>query len=361
MDVIASMNGKSLYAKGTMEVHLYDIATNDRRGYSNKVKSRSLEHSVNLGEISGGMGEALLIQIPDTSRVKMTLSKADFDLGTQAMLLGADLHYGGVVDLHEVVTASADGKIVVSQTPVAPLGGCDPVCTIGAGGKSYAIDPATKTVQEFAGESGKDYCVHYWVMNASAQQMDVFANFAPAVVRCFIKQPIYSVAEGQDPLKGTCVGYLLTTIPRLSLDPNGSIGGEQTGNDTQNISGVALSYEEACNAGTDAVCLDSSRPKAYYQVLVLDGDQYQNVTGLVVVGGGITVAAGATATLPVKLVVGETCLVQPDLSDLTYNVAATSTATVTNGIVKGVAAGSTEVTVKLASKNLECTANIDVT
>lgn len=361
MEFIASIGSQALYMKGTTEVHIFDPATNERRAYSNKVKNNQIEASCNLGEVTGGIGDALLITIPDTSRLKLTLTKADISLSETSMALGADLHYGGVVDLNEAVEAGADGKLKVSQTPVAPLGGCDICCTVGVDGKSYLIDPETKEVQDFVGVAGQTYCVRYWVLNPSAQQMDVFSSFEPMIMRVFMKQPVYAAPKQGDPMKGTRVGYMLTTVPRMQFDPNTSFGGDQTTAETQNISGNALSFDEACEAGVADTCLDAGKPKLMYRVLVLDGDSLGDVTGLAVVGGGVDVVVNGKANLPVKYVVKDISLVQADMSALTFTVAEKSIASVdANGVVTGLAEGSTEVKIELTGKGISTTANIDV-
>jgi uncharacterized protein YjdB len=82
-----------------------------------------------------------------------------------------------------------------------------------------------------------------------------------------------------------------------------------------------------------------------YMIYVPFSTSGNGLAGLAVVGGGVTVAANATAVLPVKYVMADNTLVQPNYSRLTYLVASESVATVANGVVSGVAQGTTTVTI----------------
>ena len=55
--------------------------------------------------------------------------------------------------------------------------------------------------------------------------------------------------------------------------------------------------------------------------------------------------AGATAVLPVKFVMRDNSLVQPNYSQLTYDVEDDSVATVADGLVTAGTAGTTQVTI----------------
>jgi uncharacterized protein YjdB len=86
------------------------------------------------------------------------------------------------------------------------------------------------------------------------------------------------------------------------------------------------------------------------------------VEGLAVVGGSVSVKVGNTVQIPVKYVINGQ-LVQPNYADLTFTSSATSTASVgeKTGIVTGVAAGSADITVSLASPALTLTVPVTVT
>lgn len=358
----ATLNGRPLYAKGTMDVKCFDPGTNDLVYYSNKMSTSQLQSQINLGAINAGPGNPVVIQIPDTPNLTMNLTAADFSLLGRALAVGGNVIYNGVVPADEVVEAVGT-TLTVAQVPVAPLGGCEIVGYVGNDGTAYTIDPTTMEVQGFTAEAGKKYCVHYYIQNAGAQQFSVETLMNPAVVRTLITIPVYATESKEaDPLTGSRTGSLYITIPRMQFNGDVSTEGSQTTPATTVMNGTALSYDEACEAGIQ--CGSSASPKLAYMVLELFGSPDQFSTGLAIVGGNdIDVAAGQTASIPVKYIMDDGSLGTPLMSDLTFESAASAIATVsTRGVVTGVAAGSTEVKIATkSSKALTVTANVTVT
>lgn len=360
--ITATLNNRPLFAKGTMNVKCFDPASNDMVYYSNKMSTSQLQSTVNLGAINAGVGNPVVIQIPDTPSLTMNLTAADFSLLGRALAVGSTVTYNGVVPVDEVVEAEGT-TLTVAQTPVAPLGGCDIVGYVGNSGKAYKIDPQTMELQDFTAVAGEKYCVHYYTANAGAQQFSVETLMNPAVVRTLISIPVYSTeSDVSNALTGSRVGTLYITIPRMQFNGDISTDGSQTTPATTVMNGTSLSYDEACEAGIQ--CGSSASPKLAYMVLELFGSPDQFATGLAIVGGNdIDVNAGQTATIPVKYVMDDGSLGTPLMTDLDFVSAAAAVATVSaQGIVTGVAAGTTEVTITTKSpKKLTTTANVTVT
>lgn len=315
--ITATLNGRPLYAKGTMDVKMFDPATNNLVYYSNKMSTSQLQSTINLGAINAGIGNPVVIQIPDTPSLTMNLTAADFSLEARALSAGSDVVYNGVVPVDEAI--QADGtSLTVSQLPVAPLGGCDIIGYVNNEGTAYTIDPATKQIQNFTAVSGQTYCVHYYTTNPSAKQFSVETLMNPAVVRGFITIPVYSTeGNAANANNGSRVGSLYITIPRGQLSGDVSTDGSQTTPATTIMNLTALSYDDACEAGIQ--CGTSASPKLAYMVLELYGNPDQNVTALAIVGGNeITVTAGTPYTIPLKYEMDNGEIVTPDLSNFTY-------------------------------------------
>jgi len=358
----ATLNNRPLYAKGTMDIKCFDPSTNDLIYFSNKMSTSQLQSQVNLGAINAGIGNPVVIQIPDTPSLTMNLTAADFSLAGRALAVGGNVTFNGVVPVDEVV--EADGiDLKVAQTPVAPLGGCDIIGYVGNDGAAYKIDPATMELQGFTATAGEKYCVHYYTQNAGAQQFSVDTLMNPAVVRTLITIPVYATESKEaNPLTGSRVGSLYITIPRMQFNGDVSTEGSQTTPATTVMNGTALSYDEACEAGIQ--CGSAVSPKLAYMVLELFGFPDQFATGLAIVGGAdIDVNAGQTAPIPVKYIMEDGSLGTPLMSDLTFESATPAIATVSpQGVVTGVGNGTTEVTITTKSKKaLTVTANVTVT
>lgn len=361
--ITATLNGTPLYAKGTMNVKLFDPGTDNMVYFSDKMSTSQLQSSINLGPINAGIGNPVVIQIPDTPNLTMNLTAADFSLAGRALSTGSDITYNAVVPVDEVVEATGT-TLTVLQPPVAPLGGCNVVCTVGNDGTSYTIDPTTRQVQNFTATAGQSYCVHYWTNNASAQQFSVETLMSPAVLRGFVTIPLYATdSAAANKNSGSHVGNLYITIPRGQLGGDVSTEGSQTTPATTMMNLTALSYNDACEAGIQ--CGSSASPKLAYMVVELLGNPDQNATGLAIVGGNdITVQAGTPYTIPVKYEMNDGEIVTPNMSDLTFtNPDGGLYFTVSNlGVVTGTASGSgTVVITSKYNTDLTTTANITVT
>ena len=72
------------------------------------------------------------------------------------------------------------------------------------------------------------------------------------------------------------------------------------------------------------------------------------IIALAVVGGDIDVTVGAAnaKVIPVKYIMADQSVVQPKYSDMTITSGSTSVATVSGGVITGVAAGDTTLTIK---------------
>lgn len=361
--ITATLNGIPLYAKGTMNVKMFDPSTNNMVYFSDKMSTSQLQSSINLGAINAGIGNPVVIQIPDTPNLTMNLTAADFSLEGRALSTGSDITYNGVVPVDEVVEAVGT-TLTVTQPAVAPLGGCDIVCYVGNDGTAYTIDATTGQVQGFTATAGQSYCVHYYTTNASAKQFSVESLMSPAVLRAFVTIPLYATdSAASSKNSGSHVGNLYITIPRGQLSGDVSTEGSQTTPATTMMNLTALSYNEACEAGIQ--CGSSASPKLAYMVVELFGNPDQNATGLAIVGGNdITVQAGTPYTIPVKYEMNDGEIVTPKMSDLTFtNPDGGLYFTVSSlGVVTGTAAGTGEVVITSNyNAQLTTTANITVT
>ena len=358
--ITATLNGRKLYAKGTMDVKMFSPATNDLLYYSNAMSTSQLASTINLGPINAGIGNPVVIQIPDTPNLTLNLTAADLSLEGRALSVGGDVVYNGVVPVDEAVEATGT-TLTVSQTPVAPLGGCDIVGYVNNDGTAYTIDPATRELQNFTATSGQTYCVHYYTQNASAKQFSVDSLMNPAVVRAFVTIPVYSTeGAATSGTSGSRVGYLYITIPRGQLSGDVSTEGSQTTAATTVMNLTALSYDEACEQGIQ--CGSASSPKLAYMVLELDGDPDQNAVALAIVGGtDINVTTGTPLTIPLKYEMDNGEIVTPDLSNFTYAPGEGDYYSVSaDGVITGTTAGNSELVIT-SKFNQKLTITADVT
>ena len=344
-----------IYAKGTMSVWAFNPATGDLDFYSDKVQTNQLTTSVNMGAINAGVGNPVVINLPDTSQVNLTLTAADLSLEARALSTGGSLGYNGIIPVMESVTASGT-SLQVTGIPTAAYGMDKAYAYIDKAGEAYEVDPDTGLISGFTAVNGQSYCVRYFSNAASAKELTLSTVFAPAVEVVYIRIPCYS-AQGATSNQGSKCGDLYIWIPRMQFSGNAATDGSQTTAATTDISGSALSYDAAVTSG---VCEESAMTALAYMVYMPLGNATVSVEGLAIVGGEIAVTVGGDVQTPVKYVI-DGQLVQPDYSDLTYTITDTTIATVdANGLITGALAGSTEITVALADPALTVVANVTV-
>lgn len=347
-----------VYAKGTMDVWCFNPSTGDLDYYSNKIQTNQFQTNVNLSPINAGVGNPVVINLPDTSEITLTLTAADMSLEARRLSVGGTISYNGIIPVVETVLPNGS-VLQVSRPPVAAYGMDQAYAFVDNDGTAYTIDPDTFALQNFTATAGQTYCVRYFVRAASAQELRISSVFAPAVEVVMIRIPAYN-AQGSAANQGSHCGDFYIWIPRMQFSGTAGTDASQTAASTTDISGTALSYDEAVSAGT---CDEADRYGALaYMVYMPLAGATSAVEGLAVVGGSITVAEGENVQIPVKYVINGQ-LVQPNYADLTFTSSSDATATVgaNTGLVTGVAAGTADITINLAEPSYSTVVRVDVT
>lgn len=356
-----NLNNKYLYAKGTCNVVVRNISSGDVEYQSNKVQTAQFTTTCDMGQIQAGIGNTTAINIPHNSAVNLTLTNADFSMEARAMQVGTGVSYGAVSPVCEVITADST-TLTVTETPAAPLGYSDAICNVvhvgdtNAAGTAYTLS-AAGAVQDFAAVSGQTYVVSYFSNVGTSKYFDIGGSFTPGIKHVTVQIAVYSTAGVSSATQGTKVGDLYIIIPRMQFSGKADTDGSQTTAATTDLSGTALTYDDA-SATCD--CMDISMlARVLY---VPSADTTADVIGLVVVGGAIAMNAGATLQVPVKYVMRNNTLASPDYTALTYATGSSATATVsTTGLISAVAAGDTTITITMADPALTCVADLSVT
>lgn len=335
----------NLFVKGVAEQIYMDPLTGNIVGYDRTSADSAVTMSVTLSEVTGGMGNKLLGVLPDTTRVTGSYTSAAFSLETRRLITGGALAYDAICPVCETITAEST-TLTVTKTPV-PSYEQDPdayecwchVSEKDGGpqkGANYGIDRSTKEVLYFLAEAGKTYEVTYYVHNTSAYGMTVPNFWNPVVMTVQTRYGVYG-KQGKNEKQGILKGWLYFIVPRAILTANAGFEASQTATGGTDGSWLALSNRQEnmpyCRCDTGVT------PIAYY-VYVPCGDETVKVQSLVITGGGLMVQAGKEARLPLKMVMADDTLLQPDFSRLNYSSSDDSVATVDGeGMVFGESAG----------------------
>lgn len=101
-------NSTPIYAKGTMDVWLFNPSTFNLDFYSNKVQTNSLTTSTNMGEINGSLRNPVLLNLPDSAKLELELTAATSTLESRALSVGGELSYNGIIPVLETITGNGD-------------------------------------------------------------------------------------------------------------------------------------------------------------------------------------------------------------------------------------------------------------
>lgn len=364
---MVNLMNQYLFAKGTCNVVVRDIATGDVDYQSNKVQTSQFTTTADMGAIQAGIGNATAIQLPHNAAVNLTLTNADFNMSARAMSVGSKLNYGGIAPVCEVIEATGN-TLSVTKTPAAPYGYLTAICNVvesgvtNAPGTSYTIDVDSKQIQGFTAVQGKSYVVTYFSADPSSQYFTINGVFAPAIKHVTVQISVYSNNGSGNAMVGTKVGDLYIIIPRMQFNGKADTDGTQTNPVVTDLSGTALTYDEAAAVGVCTDCAVSGLAQLLY---VPAAGTTSAVQGMAVIGGQVTLANGTTKLLPIKWVMPDGSLQQPDYTAMTYTVPEAGQGFISvnaQGEITASGEGSTTVTAVLTDNpDITCVTDVTVT
>ena len=352
-----------VFTKGVYRGEFFDPATDDLVGFSEYITDFGLNGSFNEGAIEGGIGNMLIMNIPDTARLAVTARTADDALDNTALTVGGSITGNGVIPT--VVGVTASGSTISVSNAVAPLGGqngavayvltssgSDKATVEANSGIAYPVS-AGGVLTGFEAVNGNTYCVKYFIKNSSARQLDIPALFAPKVVRAHFAVPCYAKKGGGDAMSSSLYKIRHYYFPYyfFTAAMQDTVGQTQAG--SVDLSGNCLTYEEALVAGS---CADTGAQRYGFIVDEFVGGNSSTaaVDGIYFVGlgDGVSVEEGASVALPVRYTVGGVMTEISDLDEVSFDTGAAGTAAFAgehSNILSGVAAGSTLATVSVTN------------
>lgn len=366
---------KSLFLKGVGNVILTDPDTGDILYQSKSFNAGSVSTSVNMNEIRAGLGNPVVATLPSDASLTVEFTAVDFSLFEKAAQVGAALTYGAPVPVAQTIKATGTSLTidVTDGVPAPQLGFSEAVCYIqpvGAAspiirdGTAYPISEAG-VISGFTATVDQDYKVWYFVQKATAHKATIGSLMDPKIVHFSASFAVYANVGGSAN-SGTRVGWLYVTVPKLKMQANANISGDQTNADTTVITGMALSEDDQVVSATTDLCGDVSNPLAYY--VYSPCNDAEIVQGIAVVGGLVSLPISSVKQIPVYLVMPDNTLVKPTSysTGFTYTGSGlpTGTSVSTAGVVSsGTTAGDGEVEISWTDgeNTFTCPVNVEVT
>lgn len=365
-----------LFTKGIAYAEFFDVNNSNLLGYSPYATDFGLNGSMNDGDVEGGIGNQLIISLPDTSRLAVTCKTADSALNNLALPIGQDLAGYGVIETMTAIVAS--GTSLSLANAVAPYGAENPVCYIltSSGSDKAEVEAASGvahtvssgTIQDFTAVNGNTYCVKYFVANSSADKLTIPALFQPKVVRAHFAVNVYAQNGSGDAMSGTLVKIRHYYFPRYQFNSPLQVTESQTTPGSTDLSGRCLSYQQALESG---MCASENNAAYGFIVdeIVGSNTSTAKVEGIYFIGLGTSfqITNGETVTIPVKYAVNGVLTDISDMSKVTFTSSATAKASFADSHSNVLTAASTgdtvitcSVTNSVTGKTYSDTANVTV-
>ncbi len=351
---------QALFTKGIAYAEFFDVNNNNLLGFSPFVTDFGLNGSMNDGDVEGGIGNQLIISLPDTSRLEVTATTADSALNNMALTIGAQLGGNGIIETMTAIVAAGDGTLTI-QNAVAPYGADKAICYIltSTGSDKAVVEAASGLAREiysdggidFEGQADQTYCVKYFVRNSSADELTIPALFQPAVVRAHFAVNVYS-QKGGDAMTGSLVKIRHYYFPRYQFNQPLQVTESQTTPGTTNLSGRCLTYQQALESG---VCTDANNAAYGFIVdeYVGSGDSStSSVQGIYFVGGGtLTLRPNQQVTIPVKYDVNGVLTDITDMDQVSFSVTGNvgTFASVHSNVFTAAASGNGNISVRVTN------------
>jgi len=322
------------------DARLYDSSDN-LVGTAKTLMDSSVEVSLSNTDVRGGKGNALQYILFNGADMNVTLSETQFSLDFLQQSLGSTLGTGVNVFSEETITLGAGGTGTVTGTPLAYQG-----TTI------YGwLTPSSGTVERvtFTGSnftSGVSVendvvCVRYYNLDSAARQITIGANIVPSILRLEMETQLASSSDSSN-----VIGKVVFTVPNFTLSGNFSFSMTPDGVSETAISGRALAYTPSSGSCSNVDVL------GYITRVIDDANWYDTAVALAITGGDFTLSATlGTQLLTVRAVHSDGSVSLPPVADLTFASATTAASTVSSaGLVTGVAAGTSDISVTITSK-----------
>jgi len=333
---------------GVANIFAYHKTTGNELFTSRTMIDTAIEISTDSTNINGGVGNALQYIYFHTPELSLTLTETQFNLGMIASNVGSDITTGGDIWDEETVVLGVAGAGVITATPIIQP---DIAGAVIYGWVTDAAGITTKvtfTGSNFTlagGTDGETVCVRYYTNNSSIRVVTIPANFIPASIRLVMECSLAS-SDDVSAAGGSIIGKIQFEINTAQLSGAQSIEMSSSGVSQTPLTAMALASPSGVGG-----CIGSSVYGTIKEVIA-GANWYDNVYALAITNGEIDITGVGTETLEVIAIpIQGTAFIVPDYTDLTFTSLDLAVATVAaTGVITGVAAGDTSVTVGITAK-----------
>lgn len=316
-----------LFVVSVAEVALFDPSTDVLIGVAKANTDTSITSSIDTNEIRAGKGNEKVYEYKHSRVVDLAMTSAAFEYQLLALQTGNAIQTGSE-DLYQfgecvVLDETGAGTLVKSAV--------NDVVFARHNGTTYSATPSGVDNKDvtFAALAGETIEVYYQSSIPNVEKISITGAGIPKIVKAVLNADIGDNTG--------IIGKLQIIIPRLQLNGSIEIAMTPDGVSSTNLGGAALAYASGCG--------DS----LYADLMVSITGSSVVYTALAATPATIALGTGDTQTLSVYGLRGAqyapVLLANADL-DFTSETPATASVAAT-GIITGVVAGTTYVTVEL--------------
>lgn len=306
----------------------------------------SIEVTLGNTEVRGGRGNQLQYVYYHSNAMNVTLNDCQWNLAMLAATTGQSIGVGSDVYTEETITLGAGGSGTVTGTPLAVTGTTIYGWVTQVSGLTERVTFSGSTFASSSGSSGDVVCVRFYSADANARSITIPANVIPKVVRLVMEAQLNSsdVSSNQ-------IGKVQFIVYKATLSGSFTISMTSDGVAQTPLTAMALAYQDSETAS----CTNAP---VYCKIIeIIDNiNWYDNLTAIAVEGGNFSLATTTgTKTLVVYGVTSNPSEAPfiIDNADLSFTSGTTGVATVSlhGGLVTGVSAGTSLITVVVDDKN----------
>lgn len=294
---LGTYKGRTVYQKGIKIVALFDADGNSLVA-SGTTSSANLNITVDAGELRGGLSNVVLITVPTNANMTFDVTFQDTNFMYSQITTGSTIRYGGAVPqpLELILSPEKTFTLEPKYKPVIELGAIyrNPIARV----DGNAMEIVNNIISYPQGIVGNKYCVTFYVDDPFTQILPISTNIVGRIVRAVIMTPLYSKPQAGSVDQNTLIGWRLYHIPSAQANGNDATPLGQDTFNTKQITFTALPFDEFTSKDP---CASSSSYFAYYQDYIPADGHYNNAKGILVEGGGITVDAGESETIPLMM------------------------------------------------------------
>ena len=292
-------------------------------------------------DVRGGIGNKLLGKYYHTSTMDINLTDVVFKLEYLAFQTGSVIEQTADIFANEQVTITGNKGTITGTAAEYEKHGVIGWVSL-PGSDEYETVAINGTDFDYNAVDGTVVCIKYIKKDNASRSIVISSNFIPAEVKLVMKCNLYRAGTTNTMSDSSKVGEIQVVVPRFQFSGSQELSLQASGVCNVPIAGSALDNPSAdCSEG------------GYYAIItetITGAKWYDDVLTLAIEDSDIALAVDGTRKLVVKAVPKTGSAFTAPIEDLTFTSGSDAIATVTDGIVKGIGAGTTNITVAIADK-----------